>query len=366
MKILAIETSCDETAASVVSFSKGKIDIQSNIVSSQIKIHAKWGGVVPSLAAREHLKNIMPVISESIKKAKTTIKKIDLIAVTHGPGLIPALLIGTSAAKSLSYFSSKPLIGINHVEAHLYANFFCKNKSSLDNFKFPILALVVSGGHTQLVLIKKHLKYEIIGETQDDAVGEAFDKVAKILELGYPGGPIISKLADETNYEEIELIRNNEIKKLFENIKFPRPMIGSDNLNFSYSGLKTSVMYFFKKITAPSPSKKDLEISKRLIAKYFQEAAIEVLVKKSQKAIKKYDAKTFFLAGGVAANSYLRNQISENITIPFNYPLLEFCGDNAAMIAITAHYQYQALSEKKKRALLKNWETLEANPNLRL
>lgn len=366
MKILAIETSCDETASSVVSFSQEKIDVQSNIVSSQIKIHAKWGGVVPNLAAREHLKNIIPVIKESLEKAKTKLSQIDLIAITNGPGLIPALLIGTNAAKTLSYFSEKPLLGINHVEAHICANFFYKNKQSLNKFKFPIIALVVSGGHTQLVLIKKSLKYEIIGETQDDAIGEAFDKVAKILELGYPGGPIVSKLADETNYEEIELIKNVEIKKLFENIKFPRPMIGSDNLNFSYSGLKTSVMYFFKKITALSPSKKDLGVSKKLIAKYFQEAAIEVLVKKSQKAIKKYDAKTFFLAGGVAANSHLRNQISENITIPFNYPPLELCGDNAAMIAITAYYQYQALSEKKKSSLLKNWKTLEANPNLRL
>ncbi len=339
MKILAVETSCDETAASVVSFSQEKIDIQSSIISSQIKIHEKWGGVVPNLAAREHLKNIIPVINESLQQAHTNLSEIDLLAVTHGPGLIPALLIGTNTAKTLSYFSEKPLIGINHIEAHIYANFFSENKKILNNFEFPILALVISGGHTQLVLIKDYLKYEIIGETQDDAVGEAFDKVAKILGLGYPGGPIISKTADETKDKKIEAIKSPEIKKLLEEIKFPRPMIDSGDLNFSYSGLKTSVMYFFKKIIALSPSKEDLDISKKLIAKNFQEAAIEVLIKKSQKAIEKYQAKTFFLAGGVAANSYLRNQVSEKIKIPFNFPPLNLCGDNAAMIAISAFYQ---------------------------
>jgi len=366
MKILAIETSCDETAASVISFLQDKIDIQSNIVSSQIKIHAEWGGVVPNLAAREHLKNIIPVINESLDQSKTTLEEINLIAVTYGPGLIPALLIGTSASKTLSYFSNKPLIGINHVEAHVYANYFSENKKLLNDFEFPILALIVSGGHTQLILIKDHLKYKIIGETQDDAIGEAFDKIAKILKLGYPGGPIISKLADETKNKEVDLIKNTEIKKLFENLKFPRPMIGSGDFNFSYSGLKTSVMYFFKKLTTLSPSEKDLEVSKKLIAKYFQEAAVEILIKKSQKAIEEYDAKTFLLAGGVAANSYLRNQISENIKIPFHFPPLELCGDNAAMIAISAYYQYQNLSKKEKANLTSNWKTLEADSNLRL
>jgi N6-L-threonylcarbamoyladenine synthase len=358
MLILGIETSCDETAAAILEEKDGHFAVLSNIVSSQIKLHRKWGGVVPNLAAREHLKNIIPVISESLEKAKTRAEELDLVAVTAGPGLIPALLIGNMAAKTLSWIWQKPLIGINHIEGHIYANFV--NTKSLDK-KFPLLCLVVSGGHTQLVLMKNHLQYEIIGQTLDDAAGEAFDKVARILDLGYPGGPEIAKHAEQK-------IRNGKLSTIRDmqrrvcDLSFPRPMIKSQDLNFSFSGLKTAVLYSVKKNPA----------YKSQIADYcreFQQAVIDVLVAKTLVAAKKYRPKTISLAGGVSANKELRKQlgiaIKDNLPlVNYQIPNIDYSLDNATMIAVAGYYRWK--KTKNKKGLLDAWKNLEANPNLEL
>ncbi|HEX7586070.1 MAG TPA: tRNA (adenosine(37)-N6)-threonylcarbamoyltransferase complex transferase subunit TsaD, partial [Patescibacteria group bacterium] len=229
MIILAIETSCDETAVAITKSGKENFTILSEAVSSQIKLHAAWGGVVPNLAAREHLKKILPVIEYCLKKAAISPEKIDLIATTKGPGLIPALLIGNNVAKTLAWIWKKPLLGINHIEGHIYSNFIREVQSSKfkvqsDNIRFPALCLVVSGGHTQLVLMRNHLQYKIIGQTLDDAAGEAFDKVARILRLGYPGGPAVAAGAAKFK------IKSSKFK-----VDFPRPMINSKDFNFSFS-----------------------------------------------------------------------------------------------------------------------------------
>ena len=353
MKILGIETSCDETAASVIEIDEKNSIITplSNVISSQIKLHAKWGGVVPNLAAREHLKNILPVIENSLGEAKISKDEIDLIAVTNGPGLIPALLVGTNTAKTLSLAWKKPLLGIHHIEGHIYANFINKNYTEI---KFPILCLVVSGGHTQLVLMKKHLQYEIIGETQDDAVGEAFDKVARILGLSYPGGPEIAKQA--LNYKP---------KTTDQKLTLPRPMLRSANFNFSFSGLKTAVLYFVKKNTHLSQDEQFI----RQVAHEFQQAAIEVLIAKTISAAKKYQPKTIVLAGGVSANTQLQTQlaqaISENLTATqFSFPELSFQLDNATMIATAAFFRHGSLA--KKDVLSSTWKNLQTKANLDL
>lgn len=353
MIILGIETSCDETSVSAVKASNDKIEILSNVVSSQVKLHAKWGGVVPNLAAREHLKNIIPVLEESLEKASIKREEIDLISVTQGPGLIPALLVGTNFAKTLSYLWKKPLIGIHHIEGHIYANFVgLSNKKS--EIKFPILALVVSGGHTQLVLMKDHLKYEIIGETQDDAVGEAFDKVARILDLGYPGGPIISQESEKFNGKS--------------NINLPRPMLNSKDFNFSFSGLKTAVLY----ATKDYKEKKSLSSSFiSEMAHEFQEAAVEVLVKKTMKAAEKYNPKTIMLAGGVSANKELNKQMKESIknnfpNIIFLTPKSQLSLDNAAMIATAGYYRWKNMNSSQKKEFLENWKLLQADAGLKM
>jgi len=366
MIILSLETSCDETACAILEEKNGAFSVLANIVSSQIALHATWGGVVPNLAAREHLKNIMPVIDEALKKAKLTSKNIDLIAVTNGPGLIPALLIGVETAKTLSYLWKKPLIGIHHIEGHIYANFIpdkiCieskvnppageagSQKSKEIKINFPILCLVVSGGHTQLVLMKKHLSYEIIGETQDDAVGEAFDKVARILGLGYPGGPAIAKVALKANSQKLKA-------------SLPRPMINSKDFNFSFSGLKTAVLYSVKK----NPDYK-LQIANYCYE--FQQAVCDVLISKTMRAAKKYNPKTIMLAGGVSANSELRRQLGEAIKkdlldITYCIPETKYSIDNAAMIAIAASFRYKL--KKNTLKLKNNWKNLETNANLKL
>ncbi|MFZ2975324.1 MAG: tRNA (adenosine(37)-N6)-threonylcarbamoyltransferase complex transferase subunit TsaD [Candidatus Moraniibacteriota bacterium] len=373
MIILSLETSCDETACAILEEKNSAFSVLANIVSSQIALHATWGGVVPNLAAREHLKNIMPVIDEALKKAHLTSKDIDLIAVTNGPGLIPALLIGVETAKTLSYLWKKPLVGIHHIEGHIYANFIENKIGAISNFQpaspaggfpiskqvksqklkaksyFPILCLVVSGGHTQLVLMKKHLDYEIIGETQDDAVGEAFDKVARILGLGYPGGPAIAKVALKA--------RSPKLKA-----SLPRPMIKSDNFNFSFSGLKTAVLYSVKK----NPDYK-LQIANYCYE--FQQAVCDVLISKTMRAAKKYNPKTIMLAGGVSANAELRKQLGEAIEIDlpnttYCIPETKYSIDNAAMIAIAASFRYKL--KKDTRKLKNNWKNLETNANLKL
>ena len=336
MIILGIETSCDDTGIAVVEHDKNKCRVLSNVISSQIEVHAPYGGVVPNLAARAHLKNIEPCLKEALKKAKNP--KIDLIAVTQGPGLIPSLLVGVNFAKALSYNWNIPLIGLNHIEGHIYANWV-----NNPDIEFPILCLVVSGGHTQLVLIKNHGDYKLLGETRDDAAGEAFDKVAKLLGLGYPGGPILSQKALKGDSSAFDL---------------PRPMIKNKDYDFSFSGLKTAVLY---KVRQNEVRPQNAEPFQRVndMAASFQQAVIDVLVTKTVRAAKEYKVKTVLLSGGVAANSELRKQMKENIEVKFGMPDIELCTDNGAMIACVAGY-------KKEPSLEQDRFLLSANANLKL
>lgn len=306
MNILGIETSCDETAAAVY----GSDRLLSNIIASQ-SIHNQYGGVVPELASREHIRLILPIIKQSLVQANLTLQKIDGIAVTYGPGLVGSLLVGLNMAKSLSYALSIPFIGINHIEGHVFS--ICVNHPGL---QFPFIALVISGGHTQLVLVKDLGQYEILGRTLDDAAGEAFDKVSKMLNLGYPGGPIIDRIASEgdENYTQ-----------------FPRSLLKEEGYNFSFSGLKTSVLYFLKRLSDAEREKHTADI-----AASFQAALVEVLIEKTLAASHDHGIKEIVLAGGVARNSSLRKLFQaraeqEKITIHIPEPIL--CTDNAAMIA---------------------------------
>jgi N6-L-threonylcarbamoyladenine synthase len=359
MIILAIETSCDETAISILEATDGflrpKFKILSNIVASQIKIHAKWGGVVPNLAKREHLKNLPVVLKKALVKSKIKIKNIDLISVTVGPGLEPALWTGINFARDLSKVWDKPIIGINHMEGHIAA-VLLKEKSKL--IKFPALALLVSGGHTELVLIKDWLKYKIIGQTRDDAAGEAFDKVAKMLGLPYPGGPVVAKLADSHQSS----VANNQIK-------LPRPMINSKDYDFSFSGLKTAVLYLLRDLRGGKFGFRKISLDDRLkgsqlpaplvaeICYEFQQAVIDVLISKTIRAAKEYKIKTIILGGGVAANKELRKQLGKKIKkeLPItNYllPVTSFTTDNATMIAAAA-YLHALKKEFTKPSTLK-------------
>jgi len=345
MLILGIETSCDDTGISIVEVSgrqKPVFEILSNVVSSQIKTHAPFGGVVPNLAAREHLKNIEPCLKTALKEANVKMAEINLIAVTYGPGLIPSLLIGVNFAKALAYKYKKPIIGINHIEAHIAAAL------SGGNSKFPAIALVVSGGHTQLVLIKKMGNYKIIGETRDDAAGECFDKVAKLLNLGYPGGPAISREAEKWNSQFS-----------ISNFQLPRPMINHKNYDFSFSGLKTAVLYLNQ---SQKSNLKNQNFIQELCCET-QQAIIDVLINKTIRAAKEYRVKTIILAGGVAANKELREQLAAAVKkIPgslFLIPDFKLCTDNGAMIAITAYFN-------QKKIKFSNWKTIKADANLRL
>jgi len=354
MVILGIETSCDDTGIALIEGGSQGCRILSNIVSSQIKIHAPYGGVVPNLAARAHLENIKPCLEKALRLGfrNRSSKKIGLIAVTIGPGLIPSLLVGTNFAKALAYAWQKPIMGINHIEGHIYANWL-NPASQID---FPALCLVVSGGHTQLILMKGHGKYKLLGQTRDDAAGEAFDKVAKLLNLGYPGGPIISQKAKKGNPRAFDL---------------PRPMLKTNDFDFSFSGLKTAVLYLVKRqhqglSLRYSPSKKDciLEtVPVSDISASFQQAVIDVLIIKTIKAAKEYKVKTVMLSGGVAANQELRRQMEQAVKkelskAKFQMPEIKLCTDNAAMIASAAFY-------KKGPALLKqNWLKIKADANL--
>jgi len=349
MRILAIETSCDETAVAVLEASKNKIKVLSNIVSSQVKLHAKFGGVVPNLAAREHVKNIEHVFTRALKEAgllKSDFNsEIDLIAVTRGPGLGPALLAGISFAKVLAWKYSKPLIGVNHLEGHIYSNFLNIEHGTWNKI-FPALNLIVSGGHTELVLMEDHGKYKIIGETVDDAVGEAFDKVARLLGLGYPGGPLISKLAEKGD-SGIYLL--------------PSPMIKSKDYNFSYSGLKTAVLYLIRDLGG----KEKLTMKqKKDIAASFQKAATDVLIRKTIKAAQEFKVKSIMLSGGVSANSLLRlnlNRATDELGIKYSQPELKYTGDNAAMIGMAGYF-----SAKGRSVSVGNydWEPVEMDANL--
>lgn len=353
MKLLAIETSCDETAAAVVESDGRSVSVRSSTVSSQAKLHAAWGGVVPNLAAREHVKNIIPITLSALHEASATPEDIDCIAVTQGPGLIPALLVGVSAAKTLALTWKKPLLGINHLEGHIYANLFTPGAE----LRFPLLALIVSGGHTQLVLMRDHFEYTLLGETDDDAAGEAFDKVAKMLGLPYPGGPEIGQRAD------IYRTRHSDMKA----VRFPRPMLSTNDYRFSFSGLKTAVLYSLKKETAETIA--DLEFVAQ-IAHEFQEAVVDTLVGKTNRAIQEYQPKTLVIAGGVSANARLRERMGAMIigyqNCRFLMPPFQYSLDNAAMIGAAGILRYTRMNDTERHVLKSNVGTLEPSAHFPL
>ncbi|WP_373895194.1 tRNA (adenosine(37)-N6)-threonylcarbamoyltransferase complex transferase subunit TsaD [Virgibacillus natechei] len=306
MHILGIETSCDETAAAIV---KNGTEIVSNVVASQIESHKRFGGVVPEIASRHHVEQMTIVLEQAFEEAELTWDSIDAIVVTEGPGLVGALLVGVNAAKGLAFAKQKPLVGVHHIAGHIYAN------RLEEEFKFPLLALIVSGGHTELVLMKDHGDYELIGETRDDAAGEAYDKVARMLNLPYPGGPGIDRLAAKGD----------------ENITFPRAWLDEGSYDFSFSGLKSSVIN-----TIHNGKQRGDELKAEDIAASFQASVVDVLTTKTVKAAKQYNVKQVIVAGGVAANKGLRTAMSEQFAqaeIPLLIPPLNLCTDNAAMIA---------------------------------
>lgn len=316
MILLAIESSCDETSAAVMVHG----ELRSNVISTQL-IHTEWGGVVPELASRAHQKSIIPVVQEALQKANINKNDLNAIAFTRGPGLLGALMIGTSFAKALALSLNIPLIDVNHMQAHVLAHFIEEPRPA-----FPFLCLTVSGGHTQLVWVKSALDMEIIGETLDDAVGEAFDKTAKLIGLPYPGGPLIDKLAKEGNPD-----------------RFPFPMGEMPGLNFSFSGIKTSILYFLQKQVAMNPN--FIEENKSDICASVQKTLIEILLRKVKKAMSQTGCKQIAIAGGVSANSGLRTRIQEmgakqgwDVFIP----AFSYCTDNAGMIAMAAHFKAEA------------------------
>lgn len=350
MLVLGIETSCDETAISILEIKNSKLKILSNVVSSQVKLHAKYGGVFPTLAKREHQKNLPIVFKKVLKEAKKNSSEIDLIGVTVGPGLEPCLWQGINFALNLAKKIKKPVIPIDHIKAHIFANFLNSKFKILNSKIFPAISLIVSGGHTQLILMKNILQYKLIGETRDDAAGECLDKVARILGLGYPGGPIIEKLAKE-----------KLISKIF-NIKLPRPMIFHKNYDFSFSGLKTAVFYDFLKRKERERSSKEYKIE---MAKEVQQAIIDVLIFKTLKALKEFKAKSLILGGGVVANLELKKQFKNSIKkelpkVKIFFPKKEFSTDNGTMVALSALIFY---SFEKKLPKLKE---IIANPNLKI
>lgn len=316
MFLLGIETSCDETSAAVLQDGK---NVLSNIVSSQIDIHKQFGGVVPEVASRKHVENILPVIQAALDQAEITLDQVDAIAVTYGPGLVGALLVGVSAAKSIAFAKSIPLIGVQHIAGHIAANYISDKPA-----EFPFLSLVVSGGHTELVLVRDEITYEFLGRTRDDAVGEAYDKVARFLGIGYPGGPVLDALAKEGN------------PKAFA---FPRAFIDPQSLDFSFSGLKSAVMN-----TLHNAKQKGEELHLPDCAASFQAAVLDVLVEKTRLAVQKTGIRRVVVAGGVAANSGLRQrlpQVGEVAGFDVFFPSLSLCTDNAAMIAAAAYPLWQ-------------------------
>ena len=321
-------------------------NILSNVVSSQIKTHAPYGGVVPNLAARDHLKNIAPCLKTALNEAKIAPKDVDLIAVTVGPGLIPSLLIGVNFAKALAYAWEKPIVAVNHLEGHIVAAL------NSNNLKLPAVALLVSGGHTQLILVKKINDYKIIGETRDDAAGECFDKVAKLLQLGYPGGPAIAKEAAKVNFQF----------SIF-NFQLPRPMIQHKNYDFSFSGLKTAVLYKIKSQKSKIKSQNFI----RELCFETQQAIIDVLIGKTLRAAREYRAKVIILSGGVAANEELRKQFDlkiKNLKLKINFlvPPRNLCTDNGAMIAMAGYFG----AKRHPAPRYNSWRKINADANLRI
>lgn len=331
--ILAIESSCDETAAAVVR--NGRI-VLSNIISSQIDLHTLYGGVVPELASRKHMEQINQVVEQALVKAEIELNDIDAVAVTYGPGLVGALLVGVAHAKALAFAARKPLIGVHHIEGHICANFI-ENPELEPSFG----CLVVSGGHTHLVNVKDYGSYEILGRTRDDAAGEAFDKVARAIGLGYPGGPKIDRLAKEGNPHAVE---------------FPRAKIDGARYDFSFSGLKSAVLNYINHCEM-----KNIEINRADLAASFQNAVVDVLVTHAMEAVKEYKFDKLAIAGGVASNSALRSAMAKACAdsgTGFYHPSPSLCTDNAAMIGAAAYYEYLAGN-------FAGWD-LNAVPNLRL
>ncbi|MBW8012102.1 MAG: tRNA (adenosine(37)-N6)-threonylcarbamoyltransferase complex transferase subunit TsaD [Chloroflexi bacterium] len=319
-RILGIETSCDETAAAVVENGR---TILSNVVASQTELHAKYGGIFPEVASREHIRTIYTVVEEALEQAHMALSDLDAIAATRGPGLAGSLVVGLNMAKGLALGSEKPIIGINHLEAHLYSAWLQVDDEDepLDEPEFPILALIVSGGHTELVLVKDYLQYERLGGTLDDAAGEAFDKVGRLLELGYPGGPAIQEAA------------KNGDKDAF---KLPRAWL-EETWNFSFSGLKTAVLHTVRDLES---KKKNNPLPTADLAASFQEAVVDVLVTKTRYAAQEYSVNELLVAGGVSANRSLRANIAKGAPGRVHIPPIELCTDNAAMIAAAGYYRF--------------------------
>ena len=331
--ILAIESSCDETAASVV---KNGREVLSNVISSQIDLHTLYGGVVPEIASRKHIEKINQVVEQALSDASVTWDDITAIAVTYGPGLVGALLVGVSFAKALAFALKKPLIGVHHIEGHISANYI-ENKE----LEPPFMCLVVSGGHSHLVKVKDYGEYEILGRTRDDAAGEAFDKVARAIGLGYPGGPKIDKVSNDGNPEAIA---------------FPRAKVADNEYDFSFSGLKSAVLNYLN-----SCEMKGESVNQADVAASFQKAVVDVLVGHSMDALSQYGFKKFAIAGGVASNTHLRaamEEACEKRNITFYHPSPILCTDNAAMIGAAAYYEYQ-------KGVRHGWD-LNAVPNLKL
>lgn len=331
--ILAIESSCDETAAAVV---KNGRTVLSNVISSQIELHKLYGGVVPEIASRKHIEKINQVIEEALQTAGMTLREMDAIAVTYGPGLVGALLVGVAEAKAISYAAKKPLIGVHHIEGHISANYI-----ENPDLEPPFLCLVVSGGHTHLVKVNDYGKYEILGRTRDDAAGEAFDKVARAIGLGYPGGPKIEQLSKQGNPDAIA---------------FPRAKIADDPYDFSFSGVKSAVLNYIN-----GCKMKNEPIVEADIAASFQKAVTQVLIEHAMMAVDEFGLDKFAIAGGVASNGTLRNgmrEACEKKGIRFYHPSPILCTDNAAMIGAAAYYEYMA-------GIRHGWD-LNAVPNLKL
>lgn len=422
MKILAIETSCDETALSIIEAKKEgkkvKFKVLGNEVSSQIALHTQYGGVFPMMAKREHGKNILHILEKVLKeskmysldkKIKSNLKlekkvnkildreneiqdrwlsvmpmikkpKIDAIAVTTGPGLEPALWVGISFAKALSTYWDIPIVPVNHMEGHVFSIFPKKTKNftvDINSGMFPMLSLLVSGGHTELVLVKEGMKYKKIGQTRDDAAGEAFDKVARMLDLPYPGGPEISKMANIARESELldfsrsgtapaPLVRGPEkLSSSLNQINLPRPMIYTKDYDFSFSGLKTAVLYLVRDLKTENPNiLEDINV-KQKIACEFENSVVETLVHKTVKAIKEYKIKTLIVGGGVSANTYLQKIMAEKIKenklkVKVHFPSKSLTGDNALMIAISGYFQ------AKNKKFVKNINKIKAEGNMSL
>jgi len=398
MLILGIETSCDETSLALVRGEGEKLEVEKNIVSSQIKIHSKYGGVVPEVAARKHVETIFSILEEFMEDRK----KIDVVSVASGPGLITSLLVGAEVARTISCVWGKPLISVNHVVSHIYANWLEKKTPSLARhasqladvagrpnpsregrgiIEFPALCLVASGGHTELILMNNFGKFEVIGRTMDDAAGECFDKCAKILGLGYPGGPAIAAEAVIARSDQRER-RSNPLVSEIEgdchaplcstrnDMHLPRPMLNTPDFNFSFSGLKTAVLYKVRDLTGVgSPASKALEaglptVTRSRLAFEIEEAITEVLVSKTIRAAKKYKVKTIMLAGGVSANKNLRKKMGEAIkaelpNTKYQIPDIQYCTDNAAMTAVAGYFYAKA-------GKFTPWQKLRVDPNWEL